>query len=258
MFGVAERVKENTMKKFKLWDKALIIFILILWQIVGMMGIVPDFMLPTPIDVLTALIHDWQLILKSSLITLWEAALGMGLALLVSVITAVAMDRFKIIHQALFPICVVSQTVPTIAIAPLLVLWFGFGMTPKVLLVFITCFFPLLVGLVSGFDSSDKNVLRLYRSMGAGYMKTLFDVKFPYAMESFFAGLKVSASYSIVGAVIAEWLGGNSGLGVYMTRVRKSFQFDKMFAVIIVVSALSLILMKIVELLQKRALHWKN
>ncbi|MBQ3109960.1 MAG: ABC transporter permease [Clostridia bacterium] len=246
------------MKKFKLWDKAVIVFILILWQVVGMLEIVPAFMLPTPIEVLVALIGDWKLIGESCLITLYEAFTGMGAALLVSLVLAICMDRFKFVHEALFPICVVSQTIPTIAIAPLLVLWFGFGVTPKVLLVFLTCFFPLLVGLVSGFDSADKNVLRLYRSMGGGYFKTLFDVKFPYAMESFFAGLKVSASYSIVGAVIAEWLGGDGGLGVYMTRVRKSFQFDKMFAVIIVVSALSLLLMKFVEKLQNRVLKWKQ
>ena len=146
---------------------------------------------------------------------------------------------------------------PTIAIAPLLVLWFGFGMTPKVLLVFITCFFPLLVGLVAGFESADAGILRLYRSMGAGYLRVLWDVKLPYAAESFFAGLRISASYSIVGAVIAEWLGGEGGLGVYMTRVRKGFQFDKMFAVIIVISVLSLLLVEIVDALKKRILRWK-
>ncbi len=246
------------MKKIKIWDKVLIAFILIVWQIVGECSLVPKFMLPTPVDVILALIGDWRVIFSNLVISISEAAMGMGFALLASFVMAIAMDRFKLVHEMLFPICVVSQTVPTIAIAPLLVLWFGFGMTPKVLLVFITCFFPLLVGLVSGFDAADKNVLRLYRSMGAGYVKTLFDVKLPYAQESFFAGLKVSASYSIVGAVIAEWLGGEGGLGVYMTRVRKSFQFDKMFAVIIVISALSLLLIKSVEMLEKRVLKWKR
>ncbi|MBQ8002382.1 MAG: ABC transporter permease [Clostridia bacterium] len=246
------------MKDIKIWDKVLIVFILILWQIIGMLEVVPKFMLPTPVEVIKALVKDWSLIAQSACISLAEAAMGMGFALLGSFVLAIAMDRFKIVHQMLFPICVVSQTVPTIAVAPLLVLWFGFGMTPKVLLVFITCFFPLLVGLVTGLDSADKGVLRLYKSMSATYLRVLFDVKIPYAAESFFAGLKVSASYSVVGAVIAEWLGGEGGLGVYMTRVRKSFQFDKMFAVIIVISLLSLLLMKLVELLEKKALKWKQ
>lgn len=246
------------MKKIKLWDKVLIAIIIILWQCVGMIGIVPKFMLPTPIDVVEALIKDWRIIGENALISLYEAFLGMAFALSGSFIAAVLMDRFKGFHKAVYPLCVVSQTIPTIAIAPLLVLWFGFGATPKVLLVFITCFFPLLVSLVSGFESADTGVLRLYKSMGAGYLRTLWDVKLPYAAESFFAGLRISASYSIVGAVIAEWLGGEGGLGVYMTRVRKGFQFDKMFAVIIVISVLSLLLVKLVDIIRNRVMEWKG
>ncbi|MBR5536037.1 MAG: ABC transporter permease [Clostridia bacterium] len=245
------------MKAFKYWDKVLILFILILWQVVGMLGIVPSFMLPTPSDVIMALFKDWRLIGESTLISLYEAMLGMGIALIFSFVCAILMDRFKIFYNMFYPVCVISQTVPAIAIAPLLVLWFGFGITPKVLLVFVTCFFPLLVGLVSGFEGCDKNILRLYKSMGAGYLRTLFDVKLPFAMESFFAGLRISASYAVVGAVIAEWLGGEGGLGVYMTRVRKGFQFDRMFAAIIVISLLSLFLVRIVDVLKKRVLRWK-
>ena len=245
------------MKKFKSWDKALIAIILVLWQVVGMIGVVPSFMLPTPIDVVKALFTDWQLIGKNTLISLYEAFLGMGFALMGSFIAGVLMDRFPSFRKAVFPLCVVSQTIPTIAIAPLLVLWFGFGVTPKVLLVFLTCFFPLLVGLVSGFESADAGILLLYRSMGAGYLRTLWDVKLPYAAESFFAGLRISASYAVVGAVIAEWLGGEGGLGVYMTRVRKGFQFDRMFAVIIVISLLSLVLVKIVDMIRDRVMRWR-
>ncbi len=246
------------MKKIKLWDKALVVIILILWQVTGMAGLVPRFMLPTPVDVLKALISDWRLIGENALISLYEAFLGMAFALAGSFVAAVLMDRFRIFREAVYPVCVVSQTVPTIAVAPLLVLWFGFGTTPKVLLVFLTCFFPLLVSLVSGLESADKGVLRLYKSMGAGYLRVLWDVKLPYAAESFFSGLRISASYSIVGAVIAEWLGGEGGLGVYMTRVRKGFQFDKMFAVIIVISVLSLLLVKLVDILKARCMRWKN
>lgn len=246
------------MKKAKMSGKIVFPIILILWQIVGMMEIVPAFMLPTPTCVIKALISDWKLIGASACVTLNEAAIGMGFALAGSFLAAVLMDRFKLFYDMFYPICVISQTVPTIAIAPLLVLWFGFGMTPKILLVFLTCFFPLLVSIVSGFESVDKNVLRLYRSMDASYVKVLFDVKVPYALESFFAGLKISASYCIVGAVIAEWLGGEGGLGVYMTRVRKSFRFDKMFAVIIVISVLSLLLVKLVAVIEKKAMPWKR
>lgn len=242
----------------KLYAPLLAVAIVIIWQAVGMIGIVPKFMLPTPFEVIKALITDWRLIGASAAISLYEAFLGMVFALTGSFVAAILMDRFKIFYEMFYPLCVVSQTVPTIAVAPLLVLWFGFGMTPKVLLVFLTCFFPLLVGLVAGFESADKGILRLYSSMGAGYLRVLWDVKLPYAAESFFAGLRISASYCIVGAVIAEWLGGEGGLGVYMTRVRKSFQFDRMFAVIIVISVLSLVLVKCVDILKAGCMKWKG
>lgn len=244
--------------KDKIYAAAFLAGIVALWQIAGMSGIVPQFMLPTPIDVIKALVGDWRLIAQSAAISLYEAFLGMAFALAGSFAAALLMDRFRIFKEMFYPLCVISQTVPTIAIAPLLVLWFGFGATPKVLLVFLTCFFPLLVGLVAGFESADSGILRLYKSMGAGYMRVLWDVKLPYATESFFAGLRISASYCIVGAVIAEWLGGEGGLGVYMTRVRKSFQFDRMFAVIIVISVLSLVLVKIVDAMRDKAMKWKG
>lgn len=248
----------ESMKRAKLWNIISIILVLIIWQVIGMMGLVPEFMLPTPLDVAKVFVEDWRVLFENLTVTLAEAAIGMILSLLGSFTLAVMMDKFKLLHDMFYPICVVSQSIPTVAIAPLLVLWLGFGMTPKIVLVFLTCFFPLLVSLVSGFAGADRNVLRLYRSMNAGYWRVLFDVKIPYALESFFAGLKISAAYSVVGAVIAEWLGGDGGLGVYMTRVRKSFRFDKMFAVIIVISVLSLVLMKAVEIIRDKAMPWKR
>ena len=244
--------------KDKIYASLFFVGVIILWQIVGMCNLVPEFMLPTPVKVIEALIEDSKIIFENLLITLYEAAFGMLLALLVSFVIAVAMDRFGVVYKIFYPACVISQTIPTIAIAPLLVLWFGFGALPKVLLVFITCFFPLVVALLSGFECADNGVLTLYRSMNASYLKVLFDVKIPYALESFFAGLRISASYSIVGAVIAEWLGGEGGLGVYMTRVRKSFRFDKMFAVIIVISVLSVLVMKLVEYASYKIMKWKR
>ena len=245
-------------KKEKVLPIAVFSAVLILWQIVGMIELVPSFMLPTPYKIVRVLVEEFDLILENLWVTLYEAMAGLVVAVICAFLLGVMMERFKAVHDIFYPMAVVSQTIPTIAIAPLLVLWFGFGVLPKVLLVFITCLFPLLVAFLQGLDSADKNVLRLYRSMDASYIKMLFDVKIPYALESFFAGLRISASYSIVGAVISEWLGGEGGLGVYMTRVRKSFRFDKMFAVIIVISLLSLVLMKIVKLIEKKSMPWKR
>lgn len=244
--------------KDKLYAPLFLAGVIILWQIAGMVNIVPEFMLPTPLKVIAALFADWKLILQSLGITLCEAMTGLLISVVLAFCMAVLMDRFTTLNKMFTPLAIISQTIPTIAIAPLFVLWFGFGMLPKILLVVVSCFFPMLVALLSGFEESDKNVLKLYKSMDASYLRILFDVKIPYGLESFFAGLRISASYSIVGAVISEWLGGEGGLGVYMTRVRKSFRFDKMFAVIIVVSLLSLLLIKLVDAVRNRAMKWKG
>jgi ABC-type nitrate/sulfonate/bicarbonate transport system permease component len=153
---------------------------------------------------------------------------------------------------------ILSQTIPTVAIAPLLVLWFGYEMAPKVILIVITTFFPIAVGLLNGFKSADRDSINLLRAMGAGRWQIFKIVKLPGALSQFFAGLRISASYAVVGAVISEWLGGFSGLGVYMTRVKKAFAFDMMFAVILLISLISLLLMKGVDLLQKKCMPWEK
>ena len=246
---------KNTSSLYPLLFFALLLGI---WQGVSYFEIVPPFMLPSPMSVVRALINDASLLLDHSKVTLTEAFLGLFFSVIVAIVTAIIMDESEIVKKTIYPFLIVTQTIPAIAIAPLLVLWLGYGMTPKIALIFLTCYFPLVISIMGGFASVDGDIISLFRSMGASRMQILLWVKLPSAVEGFFAGLRVSASYSIVGAVIAEWLGGNNGLGVYMTRVRKSYSFDKMFAVIIVVTLLSLLLIGIVDLLEKKATPWKN
>jgi ABC-type nitrate/sulfonate/bicarbonate transport system permease component len=134
----------------------------------------------------------------------------------------------------------------------------GYGMSPKVTLVVVVCFFPMTVGLLDGYRSIDHDMLNLMRAMGASKLQIFRFLKMPSSLSHFFAGLRISVSYSIVGAVISEWLGGYNGLGVYMTRVKKSYAFDKMFAVIFLVSILSLLLMRLVSLLEKLAMPYRS
>lgn len=194
--------------------------------------------------------------MEHSVVTLMEAFLGLGLGIVFGFIMAVLMDQFEVVYKAFYPLIVITQTIPTVAIAPLLVLWFGYEMTPKVILIVITTFFPIAVGLLNGFKSTDQDAVHLLRAMGAGRWQIFRYIKLPGAMSQFFAGLRISASYAVVGAVISEWLGGFSGLGVYMTRVKQAFSFDKMFAVIFLISIISLLLMKGVDILQKKCMPW--
>ena len=178
--------------------------------------------------------------------------------ILLGFLVAVLMDHYEALYKAFYPLLIITQTIPSVAIAPLLVLWFGYEMTPKVILIVITTFFPIAVGLLNGFKSADKDSINLLRAMGAGRWQIFRYIKFPGALSEFFAGLRISASYAVVGAVISEWLGGFKGLGVYMTRVKKAFSFDKMFAVIFMISIISLLLMKGVEFLQKKCMPWEK
>jgi len=215
-------------------------------------------MLPSPIQVLQAFVDEFPMLMEHSFVTLTEAFLGLGLGIVLGFIMAVFMDQFEPIYKAFYPLIVLTQTIPTVAIAPLLVLWFGYEMTPKVILIVITTFFPIAVGLLNGFRSTDSDSINLLRAMGAGRWQIFRYIKLPGAMSQFFAGLRISASYAVVGAVISEWLGGFSGLGVYMTRVKQAFAFDKMFAVIFLISIISLLLMKGVDYLQKICMPWEK
>lgn len=236
----------------------VILLLLLIWQLTCMSKIVPGFMLPSPLEVIQAFLTDFALLMEHTKATLLEAFLGLSCGIVLAFTAAVCMDRFPVVYKGLYPIIVLTQTIPTIAIAPLLVLWMGYDMAPKITLIVITTFFPITIGLLDGFRSTDKDAIDLMKAMGASRTQIFRYMKLPGSLHHFFAGLRISAAYSIVGAVIAEWLGGYYGLGVYMVRVKKSYSFDKMFAVIFLISTISLLLMWLVDVLQRAVMPWER
>ena len=245
------------MLKRNLPSIAAVAALVLLWQTVCSLGWVPGYMLPSPVQVVQAFLSELPLLFENSLITLQEAFLGLLLGVTVGFLAAMLMDAFEVLYKAFYPLLILTQTIPSVAIAPLLVLWFGYGMTPKIVLIVISTFFPVTVGLLDGFRSADRDAIGLLRSMGANRLQIFRHIKFPSALPQLFSGLRIAAAYSVVGAVISEWLGGFGGLGVYMTRVKKAFAFDKMFAVIFLISAISLALMALVELAQKKCMPYR-
>lgn len=235
-----------------------VVALLVIWQLLCTIGVLPSYMLPSPIKVVQAFVSEFPLLLKNSVITLQEAFIGLILGVSVGFCAAVLMDTFDVLYKAFYPLLIITQTIPSVAIAPLLVLWFGYEMTPKIVLIIISTFFPVTVGLLDGFRSADKDAIGLLRSMGAGRMQIFRYIKFPSALPQLFSGLRIAAAYSVVGAVISEWLGGFGGLGVYMTRVKKAFAFDKMFAVIFLISVISLALMALVGFAEKKCMPYRN
>lgn len=241
----------------KLYPLAFLTLIVFAWWLTCHLELVPPFMLPSPGSVVKALAADFPLLVSHSVTTFAEAVIGLFLSVLFGVLTAVLMDHCLIAYKSIHPVIILTQTVPTIAVAPLLTLWMGFGIWPKIVVIFITCFFPITVSTLGGLRSVDPDLIRLLQSMGASPLEILTKVKLKASLESFFSGLKLAATYAVVGAVISEWLGGTQGLGVYMTRVRKSYAFDKMFAVIFLITVVSLIVMKLVAIIEKKSLPWK-
>ena len=231
--------------------------LLLFWQGLCATGLVPAYMLPSPLDVVRALYSERALLWEHAAVTLKEAAVGLAVGVVIGVLFAALMDSFELLYRAVYPILIMTQTIPSVAIAPLLVLWFGYEMTPKIILVVLATFFPVTVGVLEGFRSADRDAIALLRSMGAGRFKVFRYLKAPSALPQFFSGLRIAAAYSVVGAVISEWLGGFAGLGVYMTRVKKAFAFDKMFAVILLISALSLLLMRLVDAAERVCMPYR-
>lgn len=194
--------------------------------------------------------------LSHARVTLTETFIGLFLGIAIGFLMAVVMDRFSILRKMVYPLIVVSQTIPTVAIAPLLVIWLGYQMLPKIVLIVLVVFFPITISLLEGFSSVDQDTVNLMRSMGASRMQIFRYVKLPNSIGHFFSSLKISVSYAVVSAVVSEWIGGTEGLGCYMTRVRKSYASDKMFAVIILISVISLVLIWLTSLIHRSCMPW--
>lgn len=237
---------------------AVLLLIFGVWYTLCDFGNVPKFLLPSPKSVIEAFVSDFDLIMMHTRVTLTETFIGLFAGIIIGFLTAVVMDRFTVVQKLVYPIIIISQTIPTVAIAPLLVLWLGYQMLPKVVLVVLIVFFPISISLLDSYAAVDKDTVNLMRSMGAGRVQIFRYVKIPGALGNFFSSLKISVSYAVVGAVLSEWLGGTQGLGCYMTRVRKAFRYDKMFAVIIVISVISLLLIWLTGFVQKRCMPWEK
>ena len=168
------------------------------------------------------------------------------------------MDMVPLIKRALYPVLVISQTIPTVALAPLFIIWFGFGALPKIIVVVIVCFFPIVISIVDGLEGVDKDLINHFKLMGASKLNVFLHLKLPYGMINFFSGMRIAATYSIMGAVIGEWLGGDKGLGVYMTRARSAYALDKMFASIVIIVVISMGIFLLVSLMEKLFTPWNN
>lgn len=229
-----------------------------IWELYVRLSGISPLMLPAPSRVLDQIVLNRALLWDNTVPTLKATFAGFALSLNVAFGLSVVLDFMPRVRRALFPIFVVSQTLPLVAIAPLVVLWFGFDLTPKVLLVALVTFFPMLVALVDGYAATDPEIEDLMRSMGATRCQIFRSARFPSAMPYFFAGLRISITYAVVAAIFAEYVGARAGLGIVILNAKNSFRPDLVLAAVVISSALTLVLFAITALLQRVVLRWRD
>lgn len=228
----------------------------VLWELYVRSGQISARVLPTPTAIVQALINNWSVISGETLQTLVETVVGMVVATLLGLLLAVLLDLSEWSRRAIYPLLVISQTIPLIALAPLFVIWFGFDLTPKVLVVTLYCFFPIAIVCADGLASTQPELMNLLKSMRASRWQVLWLVRLPGAMPAFFSGLRIAATYSVTGAIVGEFVGAEHGLGIYMQREANSFAIVLVFAAVLVTAGLSILLFGLVSLIERIALPW--
>jgi putative hydroxymethylpyrimidine transport system permease protein len=236
----------------------LIGLILAGWEGAVRIWAVPVFILPSPSRILETAVIQAPQILPHAAVTGAEICLGIFLALVTAIPLAVAMFARPTVEKALSPFLVASQAIPVFALAPLLVIWLGYGMASKVFMAWIIIFFPITVSLLQGLKSCDPEYRTLFTLMGASFFKTLTLLYWPWALPQFFAGLRVGVSVATIGAVIGEWVGAQQGLGFLMIQSNARLQTPLVFAAILWLAAMGLILWTLVGLLEKKIITWNS
>ncbi|HKW82014.1 MAG TPA: ABC transporter permease, partial [Casimicrobiaceae bacterium] len=239
-----------------LFPIATFVALLLAWQFLVRLFGVPEYILPVPTEFLHKLVESRSLIWQHTLITAGEVVSGFLFAAAIGVPLGLMIVSFKSLERSLYPLIVFFQLIPKIAVAPLFVVWFGFGPFPKVLLTFMLCFFPTLVASMTGFRALDERVLYLSRSMGAGAVQTFRYIRLPSALAHIFGGFKVSIVFAATGAIVAEFVGSNSGLGYLLLRATSYLDMPLIFAVLVALSAIGIVFSYAVQLLERLCMPW--
>jgi ABC-type nitrate/sulfonate/bicarbonate transport system permease component len=236
----------------------LVIVLLGVFQLSADAGLIRHYVLPAPGQVGRSLVEDFPIMSRQAIHTLRIASLGFLLSAFTGTAFALLMDRFKLLSDTAYPFIVISQTIPTLVITPVVVLIFGYGDAARLFVVILVCFFPITISLLQGLRSVDVDLLRMMHTMGASRAEVMKHVKFPASLPSFFSGVRISSTYCVMAAVLAEWAGGGEGIGIYMLRMKRSFRYSAMFASILWIVALSLIFYSLALLAERFAMPWRE
>ncbi len=252
MSGLRARVARSPMTK----PIVLLLGIFLLWEAATVLLGMPTYLVPSPQQVIGQLVKQWHKLLVEGSVTTGAALAGFALSVVVGVPLAMLIAYSRTVEGYVYPLLVFSQSIPKIAVAPLFVVWFGFGIVPKVICAFLLAVFPVIVATVTGFKSVEPELLDLARSMRVGRFKTFWFIALPHSLPHLFSGLKVSITLVVVGAVVGEFVGSNSGLGYVLQIANGNFDLPLMFAALVVLSAIGVALFGLIDLAERLAIPW--
>jgi putative hydroxymethylpyrimidine transport system permease protein len=233
------------------------------WQIAASSGALADvlglesFLVPSPAKIGESLWQNRTLLAENAWVTLREIVLGLGCALLVGVAFGVLMHLSALVRDAAYPLVVASQTIPIVVVAPILLVWLGFGIGPKIVVVALICFFPITINVLAGLGSAEPDAIKLMRSLDASRWQVFCRVETPTALPSFFTGAKIAAVLAPIGAVFGEWVGSSSGLGHLILIDSGYLEVARQFAAVAVLSAMALVLIGLIALAERRVVTWR-
>jgi putative hydroxymethylpyrimidine transport system permease protein len=236
----------------------VILGVTVAWEIFVRTFDIPHYILPAPTEIVAVLVERWDVFLKHTSVTVAESIAGAVLGIVLGLALAMAMFLRSWLEQAIYPLLIASQNVPIFAIAPLLVLWFGYGFGSKIAMATITVFFPMTVAALDGLKRTDPDWVRLFRTMGATRSQIFWRLRLPAALPSMFSGLKLAAIYASVGAVLGEWAGAGAGLGYLMLSANAQLRVAEVFAAILCLTPIGLVLLGVVVLLERKLMPWQR
>jgi NitT/TauT family transport system permease protein len=237
---------------------AIVALIFASWELAVWALSVPDYILPSPSVIVVKMVVSWQLLLVNAFVTLQEIVLGFGLSVVIGIPLAIAIVYSRIFERVAFPFMVSLQTVPKVALAPILVMWLGYGILPKVMVAFLISFFPIVINSVIGMRSAEKEMIYLVQSMGANELTTFIKIRLPKALPSIFGGLKVGMGQAVVGAVVGEFIAAEQGLGYLQLISQVRLDTPLLFAAVVVLSLLGVLMFYIVAWVERIALPWNR
>jgi len=248
----------------KRWLPPIVIVVVLLglWQLAASLDVIANalniepFLVPSPSAIAQSLWADRSLLLDNGWVTLQEVLAGFALSVVAGVAFAVVLHLSPMLRRAFYPLLIASQTVPIVVIAPILVVWLGFGIGPKLVIIALICFFPITVNTLDGLRSVDPDLLKMMRTLDASRMQTFRRVEGPSALPYFFSGAKIAVAVAVIGAVFGEWAGSSSGLGHLIQQASAQLQTARTFAAVVVLSALAIVLFGLLAVIERRVAWW--